>query len=114
MDLLVLARRYLMAMQAHQGVAVAAMFTADGVLDDGNGGHHQGPEAITAFIDSLRANVVVEEVAVRQAPCRVTVFGRVGSDELERSLFRWVFHFEGELIGHLGNSYLRELPDLVS
>ena len=113
MDLLALARRYLTAMPGQQGVAVAAMFTADGVLDDGNGGHHRGPDAIAAFIDSLAASVAVEEVAVRQAPCRVTVFGRVGSDDLAQSLFRWVFHFDGELIAHLGNSYLRELPDFV-
>lgn len=99
-------------MQAHDGTAAAALFAPDAVLDDGNGDHHAGRRAITAFIDSLTSNVIVVETSAVTAPGRVTIYGYVGSELLERSMFRWVFHFDGDVISHLGNSFLRHLPEV--
>ena len=112
MSQLDIARDYLSRMQAHDGSGAAALFSAQGVLDDGNGAHHSGRAAITAFIDSLTSNVVVTESSAVVTPGRVTIFGYVGSELLERSMFRWVFHFDGIEITHLGNSFLRSMPTL--
>lgn len=105
-----LARTYLRGLQALDSRGVAALFTPDGVLDDGIGGHHAGTEAIARFIDSLRMNITVEEIRVLEAAGRVTVFGYLASEQLQRSPFRWVFHLRGELIAHLGNSFLQAFP----
>jgi hypothetical protein len=105
-----LARSYLRGLQALDGSGVAALFTPDGVLDDGIGGHHSGRAAIQRFIESLRMRISVEEVRVLETPDRVTVFGYLASEQLERSPFRWVFHLRGERIAHLGNSFLQAFP----
>lgn len=107
-----LARTYLRGLQALDARGVAALFTPDGVLDDGVGGHHAGSAAIARFIESLRMKIRVEEVRVLEAPGRVTVFGYLASESLERSPFRWVFHLQGERIAHLGNSFLQAFPEL--
>jgi len=105
-----LARSYLRGLQALDATGVAELFTPDGVLDDGVGGHHAGREAIARFIASLRMKITVEEMRVLEAPGRVTVFGHLASEQLQRSPFRWVFHLRGDLIAHLGNSFLQTLP----
>jgi len=98
---------YFDCLQRGDGPGAAVLFTADGVLDDGNGDHHAGYDEIVAFIAGLVRGVVVEQVRVIECPGRVTVFGRVGSPELSLSKFRWVFHFDGDRIAHLGNSFVK-------
>jgi hypothetical protein len=83
------------------------------LLDDGNGGHHCGPDAITTFISSLTANAVVHEAAAVANGERVMGYGTVGSDTLEPRMFRWAFHLSDGLIAHLSNSYLRAFPDIA-
>lgn len=99
--------RYFDCLQRGDGPGAAALFTSDGVLDDGNGDHHDGDDAIVAFISGLVRGVVVEQQRVIERPGRVTVFGRVGSPELAMSNFRWVFHLDGHGITHLGNSFVK-------
>lgn len=110
MDQRELVGAYFDCLQRGDGPGAAALFCPDGVLDDGNGGHHDGPDQIIAFIGSLAAGVTVEQVRVIERPARVTVFGRVGSAELSMSTFRWIFHLRDGRIAHLGNSFVASLP----
>ncbi len=99
--------RYFDCLQRGDGTGAAELFTGDGVLDDGNGDHHDGHDAIVEFISGLVRGVTVEQTRTIDRPGRVTVFGRVGSPELTMSNFRWVFHLDGDRITHLGNSFIR-------
>ena len=102
-----IARSYLAAVAAADPEAVSSLFVEDGVLDDFVGGHHVGREGIEAFVGTWKTGQVGFSEPVRwlEEGDRLTVYGQVQRPgEPERDQVRWVFHFRGDRITHLGNS----------
>jgi ketosteroid isomerase-like protein len=107
------ALRYLAAVAAADPQAVSGLFLADGVLDDFVGGHHAGRERIEAFVRTWKAGEVgfSEPVRCLDEGDRLTLYGHVQRPgEPERDRVRWVFHFRGDRIAHLGNSRIVDFP----
>jgi hypothetical protein len=102
-----IARRYLEALRTADARAASALFREDGVIDDYVGGHHVGRRGIEAFIGGLGAGRVFvsePEGALEEAD-RLTLYGRVGwAAEDHRERVRWIFHFAGDRVSHLGIS----------
>jgi hypothetical protein len=108
------ARAYLERVQASDGTGAAALFAEDGVIDDAAGGHHVGTASITEFISSLNSALeVLEPLQSLEQGERLAMYGHVRTIRMtEPTLMRWIFHFSSDRIAHLGNSYIRGLPDL--
>ena len=104
------ARSYLERVRRHDGASAAELFTVDAVVDDAGGGHHSGRAEIARFVDSIRGLEVREMLASFEEGSRLTTFGRIRTSSSSDSLIRWVFQFDGDLIAHLGNSYVRAVP----
>lgn len=98
-------RVYLDRLAAGDGPGVAELFAEDGVIDDFSGGHHEGRAAIDAFVRARAGNLTVDgPLNVISRGDRVNVYGRVVRPGQETAPVRWVFHFDGAEISHLGNS----------
>jgi len=113
MEKIDIARRYLAAVAAADPEAVSALFVEDGALDDFVGGHHVGHEGLRAFVGTWKAGEVgfSEPVHWIEEGDRLTVYGHVERPgEPERDDVRWVFHFRGDRISHLGNSKIVDIP----
>lgn len=109
-----IARRYLEAVTEADPKAVSALFPEDGVIDDFLGGHHLGRAKIEAFISTWSAGEVgfSEPVQWIEEGDRLALYGHVQRPgEPERDDVRWVFHFRGDQIAHLGNSKIAGFPD---
>jgi len=108
-----LAKRYLAAVAAADPKSVSALFVEDGVIDDFVGGHHVGHSEIEAFVGTWSAGDVgfSDPVDWIEEGERLAVYGTVQRPgEPERDHVRWVFHFEGDVITHLGNSKIVSFP----
>ena len=113
MEKLEVARRYLAAAAAADPQGVSGLFLSDGVIDDFVGGHHAGRERIEAFVRTWKAGEVGFSEPVRwlDEGDRLTLYGHVQRPgEPERDRVRWVFHFRGDRIAHLGNSKIADFP----
>ena len=102
--------RYFQALQTHDGMLAALLFTPDGVIDDFRGKHHCGRAAIERFIGQVPA-MKLEYLSdfIQQGP-RTTVYGRITYPGVESVLVRWVFSAEGDQIAHLVNSRIEQVP----
>ena len=108
-----IARSYLAAVTAADPQAVCALFAANGVIDDFVGGHHAGHAAIEVFIGTWNPGDVgfSEPAHWIDEGSRLAVYGYVQRPgEAEQDHVRWVFHFAGDLISHLGNSKIMSFP----
>ena len=102
-----IARRYLEGLRSADSALVSSLFREDGVIDDYTGGHHLGRPGIEAFVRGLQpGQVYISEPEVwLEEGDRLTLWGRIGLvDEESREDVRWIFHFDGDRIAHLGNS----------
>ena len=113
MKRLEIARRYFETLRSADPRKVSSLFREDGVLDDYTGGHHRGREGVEAFVGHLEPGQVFvsEPVHWLEDGERLTVYARIGpaaSDAREGA--RWIFHFDGEKIAHVGVTRVDSFP----
>ncbi|HSW19492.1 MAG TPA: nuclear transport factor 2 family protein [Ramlibacter sp.] len=101
---------YLKALHDRNGALARSLFTADGAMDDYRGRHHAGGEAIERFINQVSPRKLERLSDVIVEGRRATVYGRNVYPDGREALVRWIFHFEGELISHLGNTNVEHVP----
>lgn len=106
-----LAQIYLEAMSSANGVAVSALFTEDGVIDDYRGGHRAGRDQIRAFMDGRppRTITLLSDV-IAEGP-RLTVYTHMDYEDGRSKTVRFIFTAPGDLIEHLCNSDIEFVPD---
>ena len=115
MTRLEIARRYFDTLRSADPGTVSALFREDGVLDDYTGGHHRGWEGIETFVGQLEPGQVYisEPVHTLEDRERLTVFARIGpAASQDHEDARWVFHFDGEKIAHVGVTRVDTFPSM--
>jgi hypothetical protein len=106
-------REYLHCLGARDGSGAAALFSETGVMDDANGRHHVGRQAVQGLLDAspndMRVNAPLHHIEEGK---RVVVYGILNGAMFgpAGAKMRWVFHFENGRIAHLGNSFVNVFP----
>lgn len=102
--------KYLEALQNRDGAMARTLFTERGAIDDYRGRHHAGRDEIARFINqvSRRQLDLLSDVIVEQP--RATIYGRITYPSGDVAIVRWIFHFEEEMIDHLGNTRIEQVP----
>lgn len=102
--------RYLEALQNRDGALARTLFTERGAMDDFRGRHHAGRDAIERFINQVSTRKLELLSDVIEEQIRATIYGRNTYPSGDVAIVRWVFHFEGELISHLCNTGIEQVP----
>jgi hypothetical protein len=102
-------REYLKCLASCDGDGAAALFAETGVMDDGDGVHRVGRAAVKKLIDSIPSSIKVNAPQhLIDEGARVVAYGELWAPRFADKTIklRWVFHFDGDKITHLGNSYV--------
>lgn len=110
MNKLDIVKKYLHCLANADAEGAAALFTENGAMDDADGHHRLGHAGVKAVIGTVLKGMYVD--APRhwiEEGNRLIAYGilggggRFGNNPVK---IRWVFHFEGDKIAHLTNSFV--------
>ena len=113
MSKIYVAKCYLAALRSADAEAATALFLEDGAIDDFVGGHRVGRRGIEELFRQVKATPVFvsEPEHWIEEGNRLAVYGYLGlADGETRDRVRWIFHFEGARISHLGNTRVDHFP----
>ena len=102
--------RYFEALSTHNGSLAASLFSEDGAIDDFRGRHHAGRDSVQAFIGQVPQLELEFLSDFISEVDQVTVYGNIRYPGKDPVLIRWIFTASGDLIGHLCNSRIEQVP----
>lgn len=108
-----LCEKYFEALESGNGPDAAALFSVDGVLDDLIGAQHAGRTQIEEFISGRPELTLEVPLNLIETPKRINYYGRIHFGIGTVVKVRWIFTFDGDLIGHLSNSQVRVLQGVA-
>ncbi len=117
-DFSALLQRFAAAVVANDGAALAALFTADGIYDDGFFGVNQGPDAIARMLGKFHATGTnyrwdffdpLCDGRIGYARWRFSYASKMPGAEGKPVVFEGMslFQFDGERIAHYGEAFDR-------